>query len=137
MQRNPHWIFLVSNRVLLNGKLCLDTFPTVLNNISACLTSLCTLYSVWQTLYFRNASLNSRSLLVLRKTNSRSVVSSRYFSNKVHLSLWLKFDINYDPCLELSGHLCYVVFMGCIHTYSLSSDASVLCVCTLFKSPVQ
>lgn len=50
------------------------------------------------------------------KQNSRSVVSSRYFPNKVHLNLWLKFGINYDPCLELSGHLCYVVFMGRMHT---------------------
>jgi hypothetical protein len=65
-----------------------------------------------------------------------SVLSSQYFPNKVHLRLWLKFDINYDPCLELSGHLCCVVFMGCMHTYSLSSDASVLSVCTLFKSQV-
>jgi hypothetical protein len=136
MQRNPHWICLVSNRVLLNGKLCLETSATVLNNISACLTSLCTLYSVCQNLYTRNASLDLRSLSVLQKTNSGSVVSSQYFPNKVHLRLWLKFDINYDPCLELSGHLCPVVFMGCMHTYSLSSDASVLSVCTLFKSLV-
>jgi hypothetical protein len=34
---------LSRTRVLLNGRLCLDTFSAVLNNISVCLTSLCAL----------------------------------------------------------------------------------------------